>query len=101
MKNTEDIKVRIKKIYREDFSGKVFNFHCLPDENYFSHNILVHNCYKCNGEDGDDTHNMTFDEFKIIFHKLPKTLTQIAFGIMDIKTNPDFFKMMEYDIKTV
>ena len=39
---------------------------------------------------------MTFDEFKIIFDKMPKTLTQIAFGIMDIKTNPDFFKMMEY-----
>jgi MoaA/NifB/PqqE/SkfB family radical SAM enzyme len=53
-------------------------------------------CYKNNGVEGDDTHNMTFDEFKIIFHKLPKTLTQIAFGIMDIGTNPDFFKMMRY-----
>jgi MoaA/NifB/PqqE/SkfB family radical SAM enzyme len=39
---------------------------------------------------------MTFDEFKTIFDKMPKTLTQIAFGIMDISTNPDFFKMMEY-----
>jgi len=53
-------------------------------------------CYKCNGEAGDPTHNMTFEEFKIIFDKMPKILTQIAFGIMDIQTNPDFFKMMEY-----
>ena len=53
-------------------------------------------CYKCNGEDGDPTHNMTFEEFKTIFDKLPPTLTQIAFGIMNITTNPDFFRMMEY-----
>jgi len=27
-------------------------------------------CYKCNGEAGDPTHNMTFEEFKIIFDNL-------------------------------
>ncbi len=52
-------------------------------------------CYKCNGGD-QPTHNMTFDEFKTIFDLMPKTLTQIAFGIMNIQTNPDFFRMMEY-----
>lgn len=52
-------------------------------------------CYKANGGD-QPTHNMTFDEFKTVFHKMPRTLTQIAFGIMNINTNPDFFKMMEY-----
>jgi hypothetical protein len=51
-------------------------------------------CYKGNGT--GDTHNMTLDEFKIIFSKFPRTLTQIAFGIMNISTNPDFFAMMEY-----
>ena len=35
-------------------------------------------CYKCNGVNGDPTYNMTFDEFKTIFDKMPKTLTQIA-----------------------
>ena len=97
MKDIEDTKVRVKRIYKEDFNGKVFNFHCLPNENYFSHNILVHNCYKSNGGD-QPTHNMTFNEFKIIFSKLtePPILTQIAFGIMNISTNPDFFKMMGY-----
>lgn len=53
-------------------------------------------CYKCNGDENDPTHNMTFKEFKVIFDKMPKVLTQIAFGIMNIQTNPDFFKMMEY-----
>lgn len=51
-------------------------------------------CYKGNTEDG---HNMTIDEFKKIFHKIPRTLTQIAFGAdAGGITNPDLFKMMEY-----
>lgn len=52
-------------------------------------------CYKGNGGD-QPVVNMTLDQFKIIFSKMPKTLTQIAFGIMNISTNPDFFSMMEY-----
>ena len=52
-------------------------------------------CYKENGGD-QPVKNMTLDEFKIIIDKMPKTLTQIAFGIMNISTNPDFFAMMEY-----
>lgn len=51
-------------------------------------------CYKGNTNDG---HNMTFEEFKKIFHKIPRTLTQIAFGgDAGGITNPDLFKMMEY-----
>ncbi len=51
-------------------------------------------CYKDNGEDVG-THHMTFEEFKIIFHKMP-FLLQIAFGICDIDSNKDFFRMMRY-----
>ena len=89
--------MKITNIYKEKFKGKVYNFHCLPSENYFSHNILVHNCYKGNGED-INTHHMTFEEFKTIFHKVSKNkvLLQIAFGICDIESNVDFFKMMRY-----
>lgn len=53
-------------------------------------------CYKANGPDAEETHNLTLDEFKVIFDKMPKNLTQIAFGIMGIKTNPDFLNMMVY-----
>ena len=55
-------------------------------------------CYKGNGIEGDPTYNMTFDEFKIIFDKMHKyrLLCQIAFGILNIETNPDFFKMLKY-----
>ena len=54
-------------------------------------------CYKCNGN-VEYTTNMTLEEFKKIFHKVSKNglLTQIAFGICDIGTNPDFFEMMRY-----
>lgn len=50
-------------------------------------------CYKSNTGVGE---NMSLETFKTIFHKLPKTLTQIAFGIGDIDSNPDLFKIMEY-----
>lgn len=50
-------------------------------------------CYKSNTGQGE---NMSFVTFKEIFHKFPKNLTQIAFGIGDIDGNPDLFKIMEY-----
>lgn len=50
-------------------------------------------CYKSNTKSG---RNMTFDTFKSIFDKLPKTLTQIAFGIGDIDANPDLVQMFDY-----
>jgi hypothetical protein len=51
-------------------------------------------CYK-NNRNVEAT-NMSFDMFKSIIDRFPKTLTQIAFGITGIKTNPDFVRMMEY-----
>ena len=51
-------------------------------------------CYKSNGR--FPTYNMNLEEFKKVFHAMPKTMTQIAFGILNVNTNPDFFKMMEY-----
>jgi len=55
-------------------------------------------CYKGNNEGNEPIHNMTFEEFKIIFNKINKNnlLTQVAFGILNISTNKNFFKMMEY-----
>jgi hypothetical protein len=50
-------------------------------------------CYKGNTGKGE---NMSFETFKTIFDKMPRTLTQIAFGIGDIKGNPDLFKMFDY-----
>ncbi len=50
-------------------------------------------CYKGNTAKGQ---NMSFDSFQRIFHKMPKNLTQIAFGIGDIDANPDLWRMFEY-----
>jgi radical SAM protein with 4Fe4S-binding SPASM domain len=50
-------------------------------------------CYKSNTGCGS---NMTFDTFVDLFHKLPRNLTQIAFGIGDVNGNPDLWRIMEY-----
>jgi len=51
-------------------------------------------CYKSNTN--APATNMTFETFKRIIDSFHKTLTQIAFGITGIQTNPDFIRMMEY-----
>lgn len=51
-------------------------------------------CYKRNTN--APAVNMTFETFKAIIDKFPRTLTQVAFGITGVKSNPDFFKMMAY-----
>ena len=50
-------------------------------------------CYKSNTSVGK---NMSFDTFKIIFDKLPKTTTQIAFGIGSLEANPDLWRIVSY-----
>lgn len=50
-------------------------------------------CYKTNVSEGD---NMSLETFKTIFNKIPKTLTQIAFGIGSLNSCPDLYKIMEY-----
>ena len=50
-------------------------------------------CYKSNISKGT---NMSLRTFKRVFNKLPKTVTQIAFGIGDIDANPDLWKIMKY-----
>ncbi len=53
-------------------------------------------CYKGNTSKGE---NMNISTFKKVFNNLPKTITQIAFGIGDIDGNKDFFKIMKYSRK--
>lgn len=51
-------------------------------------------CYK-NNTNKKPT-NMTIDTFKQIIAKFPINLSQIAFGITGLQTNPDLPKMFEY-----
>lgn len=51
-------------------------------------------CYK-NNTNAKPT-NMTFDTFKQIVDSCAHNLTQIAFGITGLKTNPDMEKMFKY-----
>lgn len=50
-------------------------------------------CYKSNTSDGKV---MTFETFKKLFHKLPKTITQIAFGIGDINASEYMWDIFDY-----
>lgn len=86
--------MKIKNIVKTPFKGTVYDIGCSPDHVFFANGLLVHNCYK--GNSNTPAENMTFDTFKNILDKMPKTLTQIAFGITGVQTNPDFFRMMEY-----
>lgn len=52
-------------------------------------------CYKANSLNRGRV--MSFETFKQVFDKLPKTVTQVAFGAdAKCETCPDIFKMMEY-----
>jgi len=50
-------------------------------------------CYKSNNKDGE---YMSLDTYKNIFSKLPLTVTQVAFGITDIDSNPDMWDIFDY-----
>lgn len=50
-------------------------------------------CYKSNTPKGE---YMDFKTFKKVVDKFPKTLTQIAFGLGDIDSNPDLWKICKY-----
>lgn len=50
-------------------------------------------CYKSNTNNGQ---NMSFKTFQKIFDKLPKSVTQIAFGIGDIDANKDLYNILAY-----
>lgn len=51
-------------------------------------------CYKSNNPCGK---SMTIEEFKTLFHQLPRTLTQIAFGIGDLQPlDAEMWKIFDY-----
>lgn len=51
-------------------------------------------CYKSNT--GNKGENMSLDTFKKIFHKLPPTVTQIAFGCGTLRRHPEMWDIFKY-----
>ena len=51
-------------------------------------------CYKSNLATKGT--NLSFEDFKRTFHKLPKSITTIAYGIGSISLYPDLFKILKY-----
>ena len=56
------------------------------------HSKLCKHCYKDNTGSGE---NMSLETFKVILSKMPSCM-QIAFGLTDIDSNPDFIPIMEH-----
>ena len=54
-------------------------------------------CYKGNSPQGE---NMSYETFKNIFHKIPSTVTQIAYGIGDVDAHDQMFDIFEYTRKS-
>jgi hypothetical protein len=52
-------------------------------------------CYKENGPQAHE-HHMDLSTFTTLLGKMPQTLTQIAFGITNLNSNPDFRAIAEY-----
>ena len=50
-------------------------------------------CYKKNSPTG---HNMSLFTFMSLFNKLPPSITQVALGIGDIESNPEFWHILDY-----
>ena len=51
-------------------------------------------CYKSNT--GNKGENMSFETFKKIFHSLPQTITQIAFGCGTLRRHPEMWDIFKY-----
>ena len=51
-------------------------------------------CYKSNT--GNRGENMSLDTFKNIFHKLPSSVTQIAFGCGTLRKHPEMWDIFRY-----
>jgi len=66
--------------------------HGIPKKGCEKPQICSH-CYKSANPSGK---NMSLETFKKIFNKLPKTLTQIAFGLGDIKGNSELFDILSF-----
>jgi radical SAM protein with 4Fe4S-binding SPASM domain len=84
--------MKIRKITSHPYKGRVHNFHCSPDEDYFSEGVLVHNCYQNATLDG---HIMTLAQFKQILDLLPKTVNQIALGGGEPLEHPEFVGFLQ------
>ena len=86
--------MKIVKITKRHYVGNVYNFHCTPDQNYFSEGVLVHNCYKGNSI-GQQAKHMSLETFQHIMDVVPKNLLQAAMGLTNTEANPDFWAIID------
>ena len=85
--------MKILKIYKESFSGNVYDLQCDETSNFFANGLLIHNCYRDNSPDGIV---MPIEKFEKIIKMLDTgILNQVALSIGSIGAVPN---LMDYFI---
>jgi hypothetical protein len=88
-----DRPMKISKISRRHYKGKVHNIGTPPLHNYIANNILVHNCYQDSTINGK---HASFDQVKQIFYTLSKLeVFEVALGGGETTTHPEFDKILQ------
>lgn len=86
--------MKIKKINKEHYVGKVYNIGTVPNHNYFANNMLVHNCYQSSTKEGK---HASFEYLKEVIDSLSNSkCLEIAIGGGEPTTHQDFVKILQY-----
>lgn len=85
--------MKIKKIERKHFEGKVYNIGTPENHNYFASNILVHNCYMGSTKDGVHANTSIIYNFLEALSKLK--VFEIAYGGGEATMHPNFVNILK------
>lgn len=86
--------MKISKITRNKYSGKVYNIGVPTNHNYFSNGMLVHNCYQGSTTNGN---HAKLDKIETIIRTLSDNeVFEIAYGGGEPTSHPDFIKILKY-----
>lgn len=85
--------MKVKKVSRRQYEGKVYNIGTPPVHNYYANDVLVHNCYQGSTLKGQHTKLETIDS---IFRTLGKMeVFEVALGGGETTMHPNFAEILE------
>jgi len=85
--------MKIKKVTRTHFKGKVYNLGTVPDHNYFANGILVHNCYQDSTKEGAHAETDFIRGLACSFQDMG--VFEVALGGGEPTMHPDFIKILK------
>ena len=86
--------MKVSKVTKEHFIGKVYNLGTTPTHNYFANKILVHNCYQASGRKGK---HADFEHIKRLIDEMAKAeVFELVLGGGEPTSHPQFGEILEY-----